>query len=273
MQPRFDFGNNWKVFNAKSDSSYIELSKSNLENLIGKETIFNKSVFDIGSGSGIHALSFLLLGAKKIKAIDLDTNSVEATRERLNKHDPEGKSWSSEVGDILQLTSNLKEGFDIVYSWGVLHHTGNMKEAIINAASFCKEGGCIVLGIYRKTTLCGFWKIEKLLYNYLPGVFRRFIDLSFGLSILFGKWIKGISPFDFLRDYKKLRGMDFMTDVRDWLGGYPYESASPNQIHDLLSGLGFKVVNSNVRENQFGLFGSGCNEYVYRRQKQIPDSK
>ena len=69
----------------------------------------------------------------------------------------------------------------------------------------------------------------------------------------------------FLAEHKRLRGMEFHHNAHDWLGGYPYESIDPPGVAAIMGGLGFQPVRSNVRPKHFGLFGSGCDEYVYRR--------
>ena len=59
---------------------------------------------------------------------------------------------------------------------------------------------------------------------------------------------------------KKSRGMDFYYDVIDWIGGYPYEYASIEEVDEIMSALGFKKVKlipANVP--------TGCNEFVFRR--------
>jgi 2-polyprenyl-6-hydroxyphenyl methylase/3-demethylubiquinone-9 3-methyltransferase len=262
----FRFGKNWKTFNLKSDLSHIEHSQKSLDALIGKDVICNKTVLDIGCGSGIHALSFLRAGAKYIKCIDLDPDAVETTVSRLEEYNPD--KWNAQIANILDVKSNSHEFFDIVFSWGVLHHSGNLMMAIKNSADFCKDGSLLILAIYRRTSLCTFWKIEKKIYNIVPSVFRRIIDLTFACVFLFAKWTQGNSPRAFVKNYRMQRGMDFMTDIRDWLGGYPYESASPATIHNFLTVRGFNLIKSNIRDQQFGFLGSGCNEYIYELQKE-----
>lgn len=266
MSKTFKFGKNWKTFNLKSNLSHLEHSQKSLEDLIGKDVIRDKTVLDIGCGSGIHALSFLRAGAKYIKCLDLDPDAVDTTVNRLEVEN--SNKWSAQIANILDFKSNSHEFFDIVFSWGVLHHSGNLMLAINNSAGYCKDGGLLVLAIYRKTSLCSFWKIEKKIYNIVPSYFQKMIDLIFACIFLFAKWAQGNTPRAFVKNYRLRRGMDFMTDIRDWLGGYPYESASPATIHNFLTVRGFKLIKSNIRDKQFGFLGSGCNEYIYELQKE-----
>ena len=264
MRNRFSFGANWTSFNFISGPQQLEYSKLHLENLIGTKSIANVKIIDIGSGSGLHAQSFLELGAKFVKCIDIDRESVQTTIDRLNAYSAD--TWSVEIADILDIEVVEREKYDVVFSWGVLHHTGNLFLALQNASNFCKPGGLLVLAIYRKTWLCNFWKLEKRLYNNCPLFFRRIIDLAFASLILIAKWILGTSPRTHIQEYSKRRGMDFMTDIRDWLGGFPYESANPKQIENILADKGFFLLHSNIRKRQIGFFGSGCNEYVFQRR-------
>ena len=61
------------------------------------------------------------------------------------------------------------------------------------------------------------------------------------------------------------RGMDRVHDIHDWLGGYPYESASPEEIVAALPGF---VLERQllIPGRRHGLLGSGCDEYVFYRQ-------
>ena len=54
--------------------------------------------------------------------------------------------------------------FDFVYSWGVLHHTGDMYRALRGAAGRVAPGGRFLFALYRRTPLCWLWKLEKRWY-------------------------------------------------------------------------------------------------------------
>jgi 2-polyprenyl-6-hydroxyphenyl methylase/3-demethylubiquinone-9 3-methyltransferase len=165
-------------------------------------------------------------------------------------------------GDILAEPMGFPK-CEIVYSWGVLHHTGNMHLAILNASRLVQPGGLLVLALYGKTPYCGLWKRIKRWYckadsDSREAAERWYIRLFGWYLLLRGKRLK-----DHIGNYPTKRGMDFHHDVRDWLGGYPYESISPAALSRILEPLGFECVKQNVKRRS-GLFGSGCDEYVFR---------
>jgi 2-polyprenyl-6-hydroxyphenyl methylase/3-demethylubiquinone-9 3-methyltransferase len=67
-------------------------------------------------------------------------------------------------------------------------------------------------------------------------------------------------------NYKSLRGMDVAHDVHDRPGGYACESISAPEVDAVMRRLGFEHVRSLTTRVTIGLFGSGCDEYVYRRK-------
>ena len=264
---RFKFGQNWREYNSSIGADRIEAAQIGILKLLNPIEISDKKIVDIGSGSGLHALSFLKLGAKEVTCIDIDTDSIAATKETLNKFANKFENWTAFEADILNPDALNPKSFEIVYSWGVLHHTGNMKLAVKNASQLCKVDGLFVFALYRKTFLCNFWKIEKWFYIRSPLVVKKLLEYVYIFLFLFGKILKRDDVVRFIRSYETQRGMKFNTDVKDWLGGYPYESILPINVEELLIELGFEKVRDFVQPKSIGLFGSGCDEYVFRRIK------
>jgi hypothetical protein len=92
-------------------------------------------------------------------------------------------------------------------------------------------------------------------------------------AFLAGVAATGRSPIGYVRGYKTLRGMNWHRDVHDWLGGYPYESASSEQVTNRLGQLGFSIIRAFQRRAGLGFFGTGCDEYMCRRRLTAPQSK
>ena len=265
LQRHYSFGKNWLGYSQIIGSSEIDSVTSDLTILLNMKNLKQVSVLDIGSGSGVHDVGFYRLGCRNLTAIDYDQDCVKATQLTLEKFCP-GSGFRVFQGDILSKDMQSLGKFDLVYSWGVLHHTGNLYGAIRNAASLVAEGGQFAIALYRKTLLCGFWKAEKRVYSILPTIIQRFIEVIyisfFSLCLLF---FRKTSIFNYIKNYSSKRGMNFFADVRDWLGGYPYESISPDDLRILMSSLGFTQVYSLEGHNKIGVFGSGCDEYLFQK--------
>jgi SAM-dependent methyltransferase len=261
----YAFGKNWLKYSQTIDSSHVESVTSDLAELLNIGDLKNKSVLDIGCGSGVHDVGFYHLGCRNLTAIDYDLDSIVATEYNLEKFCPDAE-FKILQGDILSEEIKLLGTFDIVYSWGVLHHTGNLEAAIDNSASLVADEGFLAIALYRKTLLCDFWKIEKKVYSRLPRFFQRFFELiyisTFALGLIM---VKKISIVRYIKNYSTKRGMNFFVDVRDWLGGYPYESISSDELRKLMSSLGFSQVYSLEGHDKIGIFGSGCDEFLFQK--------
>jgi 2-polyprenyl-3-methyl-5-hydroxy-6-metoxy-1,4-benzoquinol methylase len=258
----FEFGENWKDYAELIDQRRIDDAIKGLQKLF-PEGLEGKTFFDLGCGSGLHSLAALLLGARSVTAIDIDENSVATTRATLSKFAPH-KSWKAEVRSVFDL--GLDAGhFDVVYSWGVLHHTGDMWTAITNSTRLVAPGGMLAIAIYATTALDGFWQVEKRAYSRSPRYLQWVIRQAYVGAYLGVQPFLARNPISVVRGYKQ-RGMDFFHDAHDWLGGYPYETATAAQINGRLAQLHFTECRSFLsRPKLGGLFGSGCSEFVFQK--------
>jgi 2-polyprenyl-6-hydroxyphenyl methylase/3-demethylubiquinone-9 3-methyltransferase len=261
----FAFGKNWASYAELIDQRQIDESKIALVKLIPAEQFRGRSFLDIGCGSGLHALAAAKLGVSRIMAVDIDADSVATSRALLS-----GKNvatpWQTEVVSVFDLDAQRLGTFDIVYSWGVLHHTGAMWEAVSKAASMVAPNGLLAIALYRKTHMDSFWKLEKRVYAHAPRMIQSIVRASYIAAYRLAIGMRGTSYRDFVANYKLSRGMDFHHDVHDWLGGYPYETATAPEVDAKLTELGFKIERGFVRPISLGILGSGCDEYVYRRR-------
>lgn len=266
---RFAFGENWVDYASRINDSHVEQAVEGLRRLLGVEDLRGKRFLDIGSGSGVHAVAALRLGAAHVDAVDFDPRSVEASTATLNRFSA-GQSWTVRRQSVFDLKPETEGLYDVVYSWGVLHHTGAMHPALQAAASMVKPGGCFVFALYRRTVLCPLWKIEKRWYANASSAAqanaRRFITgMKRAMFAVAGR------DFDaYVEGYKARRGMLFEQDLHDWMGGWPYESISPMAVERVMKRLGLGKVREFAKGGYFlGVrwteFGSGCDEFVYRR--------
>jgi 2-polyprenyl-6-hydroxyphenyl methylase/3-demethylubiquinone-9 3-methyltransferase len=267
MTTPFGFGDNWLNFASDLNEEHIIRAKKSLQRLLGRTDLSGLTFLDIGSGSGLFSLVARQLGAR-VHSFDFDPDSVACTQSLRNKYFPGDAEWTVEHGSILNAAYTDRLGtFDIVYSWGVLHHTGAMWTALERAASLVAPDGVLAIALYRRTPLCGAWLVEKRLYKAAPRIIQSVVRGTYKAAYFTQLAASGQSPRSFVRNYKSVRGMNWHHDVHDWLGGYPYESASPEDVKARLARLGFGVIRSVESPSSLGLFGTGCDEFVGRRKE------
>ena len=211
----------------------------------------------------MHSAAALALGANSVVALDYDPVCVSTATAVLQKFAPNG-NWKVSRADALDPKSLPEDMFDIVYSWGVLHHTGAMWAAIDNAARLVKPGGEFCLALYLKTPFCNAWKAEKKIYARNKWL-RPLVKWPYVLAFLTWKQIATRDAASFVREYSKSRGMEFVIDVDDWLGGYPYESVSPTDLKTHLEQQGFALAEAFNTTAGRGIFGTGCGEWRFVR--------
>ena len=260
----FEFGENWKDFSRSIDQTRIDAAIAGLQKLFPDDGLRGKTVLDLGCGSGIHALAALSLGASFVTAVDLDENSVDATRSLLTRLVDQA-TWKVSIASVFDLAPEVVGEFDVVYSWGVLHHTGDMWTAIERAAALVKPGGQFALSIYAATPFDTMWKAEKWAYARSPRPVQWAARQVYMATLLAALTAVGRNPVAYVRSRSAGRGMSFTHDVHDWLGGYPYETADAESIKRKLAALNFREVRSFVLPKAIRLFGAGCNEFVFER--------
>ncbi len=267
---RYGFGANWREYLERLDETRIEQAVQSLSETLNRPSLDGKLWLDIGSGSGLFSLAARRLGARVV-SFDYDPSSVWCTKELRRRNDPEDPDWTVLQGSVLDsaFMTGLPEA-DIVYSWGVLHHTGNMYEAIRRAAAKVRSGGLFFLALYRKTILCPAWKIEKRFYSGASERVRGLIRAAWVGKTRLSFRLKG-RDFDAMVAGYGLgggRGMDYYRDIDDWLGGYPYESITPKECRSALGELGFSLVTERASTQGVAIaMSSGCDEWVFRRDR------
>ena len=264
LEKHFEFGANWTDFSQHVDARRVEDSVVNLRRLLGRESFDGERWIDVGCGSGLSSVAAATLGAN-VLAIDLDPKCVETTELLALRFGVEDRV-TTQLRSVFDLSSLGRE-FDVVYSWGVLHHTGDMDRAIKSCLELVRPGGEFAVALYRKTRLCWFWKIEKRLYKSAGKRTQSAIRSLYLLLFRLAFKLKGQDFGKYRDSYSSSRGMKFEHDVHDWLGGYPYESISPRALRQLVGKSGFAGVREFVASEKVkvGILGSGCDEFVFRK--------
>lgn len=269
---RFKFGENWKNFvketlDERTIEGAIESTQLALEK--AKISFENINVIDIGCGSGLFSLVALRLGARHVTCFDYDPDSVNCTKELLESYQIENTRFTCLEGSVLdEAFVNSLGKFDLVYSWGVLHHTGNLNRAIKNATTLVSSDGYIFLALYQKTFLDYFWKIEKKIYSSSNRYVQSILSFLWITKTKISFAIKGLSFKEMVESYKSKRGMNYYKNVHDWLGGYPYEGIKSNDCISLFSSLGFEK-SYDFLPGKFWSLSSGCNEYIFKKSKHV----
>jgi len=228
---RFGFGKNWEDYIKKHFSEErVEISRKHMLSFLGLEDLKGKTFLDIGCGSGLHSLAALRSGAEKIYSFDYDPDSVATTR-KLKEFAGNPSHWEIYQGSILdkEFLRSI-EPADIVYSWGVLHHTGSMWEAMNNAAGLGKNGSLYYIALYdyeiHVDPTPEFWLDVKQRYNQSTNWGKRKMEFWYIWRFMLHRNVLFL-PVLLVRilGYKASRGMAFYNDVKDWLGGWPMEFA------------------------------------------------
>jgi 2-polyprenyl-6-hydroxyphenyl methylase/3-demethylubiquinone-9 3-methyltransferase len=253
----FSFGRNWLRYAKTVTEENIQAAEASLKRLLHKEDLNGLRILDIGCGSGLFTTAALRPGASEVVALDVDADCVLCTKQ-LTSHFAQDHINRLTVKRISVLSPDIETigDFDIVYSWGVLHHTGNLWIAVNNAAGRVKPGGLLALALYNKTASNHFWLRTKQFYNFSPLAIKGLMAFALWSITVSARILKRQNPF-----YKKDRGMSVWYDTTDWLGGLPYEWASVDEVTNYIKSRGFEIISVIPVKG----FKHGCNEYLFQK--------
>ncbi|MEZ6068535.1 MAG: class I SAM-dependent methyltransferase [Planctomycetaceae bacterium] len=277
-EERFEFGANWRRFLETVDEERVAAAIASLRRLLRVETLAGRRFLDVGSGSGLFSLAAHRLGAT-VHSFDFDPQSVACTREIQSRFAPAAPDWTIEQGSALDSGYlDQLEPADVVYSWGVLHHTGEMWRAMDLVRERVASGGTLAIALYNdQGEITGRWVGVKRLYQRLPGLLRPLLVGTVGGVMLADRVARSIAgafvraatlqnPLQPVRQFSRRlagpepRGMHRWYDLVDWVGGWPFEVAKPEDVVDFLSERGFRLRWLTTCGGKLG-----CNEFVFTR--------
>lgn len=262
-EPRFQFGRNWLAFLSVLNEERIGRAEQSLQEMLGVTTLAGRTFLDVGSGSGLFSLAAMRLGASRVHSFDYDPGSVACTSELRRRYYPASAEWTVEQGSVLdrQYLDQLGN-WDVVYSWGVLHHTGRMHDALENVSGLVADSGRLFIAVYNdQGWQSRAWTVLKRLYN-TNAIARAGIVTVFVPYYLLGGLMADLSRRrnPWRRYHAHTRGMSTMYDWIDWLGGYPFEVATREAISGFYEDRGFSLIRLQSCGRK-----SGCNEFVFTK--------
>jgi 2-polyprenyl-3-methyl-5-hydroxy-6-metoxy-1,4-benzoquinol methylase len=262
---RFAFGANWRRFLDVLDEGRIAEAQRSITELLGVGDLRGRTFLDVGCGSGLFSLAARRLGAR-VRSFDFDPASVACTTEVRQRYFAGDAEWTVEEGSILNPDFVASLGvYDVVYSWGVLHHTGAMWKAIDHVTRLVAPSGQLAIAIYNdQGNWSNRWRFIKR--TYCSGILGRAAVCAtciptFVLRGLLADLVWARNPLRRYTEYRRNRGMSVLHDYIDWLGGYPFEVAKPEEVFHFLTERGLEMIQLKTAGGSVG-----CNEFVFRRR-------
>jgi 2-polyprenyl-3-methyl-5-hydroxy-6-metoxy-1,4-benzoquinol methylase len=273
LEAHFEFGENWDRLVQRITPAHLDASIREIRSFMGVESLTGKSFLDVGCGSGLSSLAAYRLGASEITSVDIDPKNIQNLGDLRTKFAvPDSARWRAyrasivDDGDVAKLPSA-----DIVYSWGVLHHTGAMWRGVENCINLVNPGGWLYLMLYRDAWLAGAWQRVKRAYTRGGPVTKFAIRNAFAGALVAGILAKGKNPARVMRDYPHAeggRGMTWYVSIVDWVGGYPFEYTSPEDAISFVTSRGFtleRISPAQHGKKPLGHRGTGSFSYLFRR--------
>jgi SAM-dependent methyltransferase len=217
----------------------------------------------------LFSLAARQIGARVV-SFDYDADSVACTAELRRRYFPDDEKWTVGRGDVTSASFMDELGrFDVVYSWGVLHHTGAMWLALENALRRVADGGVFYIALYNdQGAWSRAWWLLKAIYCKLPSGFNHvfafityysIVLFAFAKNLVLFRWMSTGGILKGMFRPRPRRGMKQSTDIVDWMGGMPFEFVRYDILIEYMRVRGYSLQRGISNPN------SGCHEWVFRR--------
>jgi len=258
----FDFGKNWEAFIHHINEYTIKEATGSLQGALALESFKGKSFLDVGCGSGLFSLAAMRLNAEEVYSFDCSTKSINGTRTLKYRYYRGSENWVIKQGSVLDTKFLFEIGtFDIVYSWGVLHHTGQMWQALENVVPFVRKGGKLFIAIYNDQGMFSqMWKKVKKFHVGLPSWIKPVYVFSIMMIFEIRHCLRKMLSRRKLERTQRKRGMNKYHDWVDWVGGWPFEVAKPEEIFEFYHRRGFQLEYLKTAGG-----GHGNNEFIFKK--------
>ena len=181
------------------------------------EDYADRSVVDLGCGTGEYALWYATHGARQVTGVDLSDGSLERARGQADRYEVRNVRFGKQ--DVLALEFP-DEAFDYAYSVGVLHHTGDPFTGFREMVRVTRRGGVVIVSLYN--TYTRFWlRAKQTLCRWLGG---DDIDAR-------ARWGRRLFPLTMWSLNKRYHGFNAEEIAYD-IFGFPHESL--HTAHEVL---------------------------------------